>query len=31
LHLVDGPDDVHLRQIARNELGNYADLRPAGF
>jgi acyl-CoA dehydrogenase len=31
LHLVDGPDDVHLRQIARNELGKYAQLRPAGF
>jgi acyl-CoA dehydrogenase len=31
LHLVDGPDDVHLRQIARYELGKYAQLRPAGF
>jgi acyl-CoA dehydrogenase len=31
LHLVDGPDDVHLRQIARNELGKYAQLRPAGY
>ena len=31
LHLVDGPDEVHLRQIARRELGKYADLRPAGF
>jgi acyl-CoA dehydrogenase len=31
LHLVDGPDEVHLRQIARNELGKYAHLRPAGF
>lgn len=31
LHLVDGPDEVHLRQIARNELGKYASLRPAGF
>jgi acyl-CoA dehydrogenase len=31
LHLVDGPDEVHLRQIARNELGKYADLRAAGF
>jgi acyl-CoA dehydrogenase len=31
LHLVDGPDDVHLRQIARTELGKYAQLRPAGF
>ena len=28
LHLVDGPDDVHLMQIARRELGRYADLRP---
>jgi acyl-CoA dehydrogenase len=31
LHLVDGPDEVHLRQIALNELGKYAHLRPAGF
>jgi acyl-CoA dehydrogenase len=31
LHLVDGPDDVHLRQIARDELGKFAQLRPAGF
>jgi acyl-CoA dehydrogenase len=31
LHLVDGPDEVHLRQIARDELGKYASLRPAGF
>jgi acyl-CoA dehydrogenase len=31
LHLVDGPDDVHLRQIARNELGKYAQLRPTGY
>jgi len=31
LHLVDGPDDVHLRQIARDELGRYASLRPDGF
>ncbi len=31
LHLVDGPDEVHLRQIARNELGKYASLRPAGY
>ena len=23
LHLVDGPDEVHLRQIARRELGKY--------
>ncbi|MEY3360931.1 MAG: hypothetical protein RL531_650 [Actinomycetota bacterium] len=29
LHLVDGPDDVHLMQIARRELGRFADLRPA--
>ena len=28
LHLVDGPDDVHLMQIARRELGRFADLRP---
>ena len=25
LHLVDGPDDVHLMQIARRELGRFAD------
>jgi acyl-CoA dehydrogenase len=31
LHLVDGPDEVHMRQIARKELGKYAHLRPAGF
>jgi acyl-CoA dehydrogenase len=31
LHLVDGPDEVHLRQIARRELGTYAHLRPAGY
>ncbi len=31
LHLVDGPDDVHIRQIARRELGRYAHLRPAGY
>ena len=30
LHLVDGPDEVHLRQIARRELGRFADLRPDG-
>jgi acyl-CoA dehydrogenase len=29
LHLVDGPDEVHMRQIARSELGRYAHLRPA--
>ena len=29
LHLVDGPDDVHLMQIARRELGKFADLRPS--
>jgi acyl-CoA dehydrogenase len=29
LHLVDGPDEVHMRQIARSELGKYAHLRPA--
>jgi acyl-CoA dehydrogenase len=28
LHLVDGPDEVHMRQIARRELGKYAHLRP---
>jgi acyl-CoA dehydrogenase len=27
LHLVDGPDEVHLQQIARRELGRYEDLR----
>jgi acyl-CoA dehydrogenase len=31
LHLVDGPDEVHIRQIARKELGTYAHLRPEGF
>jgi acyl-CoA dehydrogenase len=31
LHLVDGPDEVHMRQIARRELGKYAELRPEGF
>ena len=31
LHLVDGPDEVHMRAIARAELGKYAHLRPAGF
>ena len=31
LHLVDGPDEVHMRQIARRELGKYAHLRPAGL
>ncbi len=31
LHLVDGPDDVHMRQIARDELGKYAHLRPEGY
>ena len=31
LHLVDGPDEVHMRQIARRELGKYAHLRPDGF
>src|SRR3954447_5381749 len=30
LHLVDGPDEVHLRGIARTELGKYETLRPAG-
>lgn len=29
LRIVDGPDEVHLRQIARDELRRYADLRPA--
>src|SRR5882724_7052810 len=29
LHLVDGPDEVHLRQIARRELGKYEHMRPA--
>jgi acyl-CoA dehydrogenase len=28
LHLVDGPDEVHLRQVARAELGRWAHLRP---
>ncbi len=27
LHLVDGPDEVHLRGIARTELGKWASLR----
>lgn len=31
LHLVDGPDEVHMRQIARGELGKYEHLRPAGM
>lgn len=31
LHLVDGPDEVHMRQIARRELGKHAHLRPADF
>jgi len=31
LHLVDGPDEVHLRGIARTELGKYEALRPEGF
>jgi acyl-CoA dehydrogenase len=31
LHLVDGPDEVHLRQIARRELGKWESLRPEGF
>ncbi len=30
LHLVDGPDEVHLRGIARTELGKYESLRPEG-
>jgi acyl-CoA dehydrogenase len=33
LHLVDGPDEVHMRQIARKELGKYEQFRapaPAG-
>ncbi len=31
LHLVDGPDEVHLRQIARRELGRFESLRPEAF
>jgi len=27
LHFVDGPDEVHLQQIARRELRGYEDLR----
>jgi acyl-CoA dehydrogenase len=27
LHLVDGPDEVHMRQIARRELGKYETFR----
>jgi acyl-CoA dehydrogenase len=27
LHLVDGPDEVHLQQIARRELRQYEGLR----
>jgi acyl-CoA dehydrogenase len=27
LHLVDGPDEVHMRQIARKELGKYEQFR----
>ena len=27
LHLVDGPDEVHLQQIARRELRQYETLR----
>ncbi len=30
LHLVDGPDEVHLRGIARTELAKYESLRPEG-
>jgi acyl-CoA dehydrogenase len=33
LHFVDGPDEVHMRQIARRELGKYEQFRaeaPAG-
>ena len=28
LHFVDGPDEVHLSQIAKRELRPYSDLRP---
>jgi acyl-CoA dehydrogenase len=31
LHLVDGPDEVHMRQIARRELGRFESLRPEEF
>jgi acyl-CoA dehydrogenase len=30
LHLVDGPDEVHLQQIARRELRPYEQLRTGG-
>jgi acyl-CoA dehydrogenase len=29
LHLVDGPDEVHLQQIARRELRGYESFRTA--